>query len=86
MPRYCDRDKVMQHLETDKYGYTDCVKVGIALDKAVVDITPPATGEWKINFDGYYPFCSNCGTEPKNGTMSNFCPNCGADMRGKPND
>ncbi len=39
-------------------------------------------GEWKINCDGYYPYCSNCHHEPKNGVMSNFCPNCGADMRG----
>ena len=38
-------------------------------------------GEWKINFDGYYPYCSLCGCEPKNGVMSNFCPDCGADMR-----
>ena len=39
------------------------------------------TGEWKINCDGYYPYCSRCGYEPKGGLMSNFCPNCGADMK-----
>lgn len=38
MKRYIDRDKFMQNLETDKYGFTDCVKVGIALDKAEVNI------------------------------------------------
>jgi NADH pyrophosphatase NudC (nudix superfamily) len=42
----------------------------------------PAYGEWRINCDGYYPYCSNCGTEPKNGVMSNFCPECGAYMKG----
>ena len=36
---------------------------------------------WEINLDGYYPYCSECKTEPKNGFMSNFCPHCGADMR-----
>ena len=45
------------------------------------DIHSVARGEWKINPDGWYPYCSNCGTEPKNGVMSNFCPECGADMR-----
>lgn len=38
-------------------------------------------GEWKICCDGWYPYCSECGNEPKNGIMSNFCPDCGADMR-----
>ena len=31
--------------------------------------------------DGYYQKCSNCGKEFMD--KSNFCPNCGADMRGK---
>lgn len=73
-----DRDKFMQVLECDRYGFTDCAKIKVALDKATV---PP--GEWKINCDGYYPYCSNCGCEPKNGVMSNFCPDCGANMKGE---
>ena len=36
---------------------------------------------WKINCDGYYPYCSNCKTEPKNGVMSKYCPECGAEMK-----
>lgn len=35
---------------------------------------------WEINPDGYYPYCSKCNEEPKNGVMSNYCPNCGAKM------
>jgi hypothetical protein len=35
--------------------------------------------KWKINCDGYYPYCANCGEEPKGG-MSKYCPNCGAKM------
>lgn len=35
-------------------------------------------GEWKINSDGYYPYCSECGFEPKE--MTNYCPKCGALM------
>ena len=38
-------------------------------------------GEWIINSDGYYPYCSECRMEPKSGDMTDFCPNCGADMR-----
>lgn len=38
-------------------------------------------GRWLINSDGYYPYCSECQKEPKSGDMTDFCPNCGADMR-----
>lgn len=39
-------------------------------------------GEWRINCDGYYPYCSRCGVEPESGKMTKFCANCGAEMRG----
>ena len=46
------------------------------------DIQPERkTGKWLINSDGYYPYCSECRKEPKSGDMTDFCPNCGADMR-----
>ena len=38
MTKYIDRDKFMQNLEADKYGHTDCARVGAALDKAVADV------------------------------------------------
>ena len=40
-------------------------------------------GEWKINCDGYYPYCSECGKEPSGRTMTDYCPCCGAKMEGK---
>ena len=41
--------------------------------------------EWIISSDGYYPYCSRCKNEPKNGVMTDFCPNCGAYMKGEKN-
>ena len=35
-------------------------------------------GEWKLDSLGAY--CSECGTHPD--YSSNYCPNCGADMKG----
>ena len=37
-------------------------------------------GEWKINCDGYYPYCSECGNEPARNEMTNYCSQCGAKM------
>lgn len=44
------------------------------------------TAIWRINCDGYYPYCSNCGFEPERlGTSKDnrtpFCPNCGERMK-----
>ena len=44
-------------------------------------------GRWLINCDGYYPYCSECGYEPRVRVDYNIkdglpgrCPRCGADM------
>ena len=39
------------------------------------------TGKWEKDRDFGYPLCSVCGIT--NMCESDFCPNCGADMRGK---
>ena len=44
------------------------------------DVAPVVPGRWLINSDGYYPYCSECKEEPKNGIMTHYCPNCGAKM------
>jgi hypothetical protein len=46
------------------------------------DVVEVKRGNWEINCDGYYPYCSNCMTEPKSGVMSKYCPECGAKMDG----
>ena len=44
------------------------------------------TGQWLINSDGYYPYCSICKNEPQGRIMTDYCPNCGAYMKGESND
>ena len=46
----------------------------------------PKTGQWLINPDGYYPYCSVCHNVQVNGKMTNYCPACGAYMKGESND
>lgn len=47
---------------------------------------PVKHGRWEINCDGYYPYCSNCKSEPQGREMTLYCPNCGAKMDLKEND
>jgi NADH pyrophosphatase NudC (nudix superfamily) len=47
------------------------------------DVVEVKHGEWKINSDGYYPYCSNCKAEPKNKEMTRYCAECGALMDGE---
>ena len=39
-------------------------------------------GQWIICSDGYYPYCSICGEEPPGREMTDYCPRCGAYMKG----
>ena len=53
-------------------------------DIKAADVQPVKHGEWKINSDGYYPYCSVCGTAADQLTkhLTKHCPECGARMDG----
>jgi hypothetical protein len=43
-------------------------------------------GVWRINCDGYYPYCSICYYEPERPSLykdnrTPYCPMCGAKMK-----
>lgn len=52
------------------------------------DVQPVKHGEWKINSDGYYPYCSACGTAADQlvKRLTKYCPECGARMDLKDGD
>jgi ribosomal protein S27AE len=66
---------------TDKRGYTRAVEL--------LPYEERPQGEWIINEDidfGNFKMCSNCGENAEwldggGQFLSNFCPNCGANMR-----
>jgi Zn finger protein HypA/HybF involved in hydrogenase expression len=41
--------------------------------------------KWEISFDGYYPYCLNCGYGPDIDKLSDYCPKCGCRMDGGKN-
>lgn len=52
---------------------------------SAADVEPVRRGHWIINSDGYYPQCSECMKEPQGRVMTDWCPNCGAKMKGEEN-
>lgn len=76
----------------------DCLVPEVIADIPAVDVQPVVRGEW--DFRGYQLFkCTNCKEiftqnqleamqnhiDQEEFTFPNFCPNCGADMRGDTN-
>lgn len=75
-------DSLLEALH-DYYEY-DLVVVKAVIEeelKRVPSVQPEQkTGQWLINSDGYYPYCSICKNEPQGRIMTDYCPNCGAKM------
>ena len=58
-----------------------------AFDLAIKALEDRPRGEWIDHGYSFY-ICNKCGMGNNNvgGCKTNFCPNCGADMRGGKND
>ena len=60
------------------------------MDKAIKAVNQPERPHGKWTHDGskwkYRFLCSECGYKLMGEEPTNFCPNCGADMRGDDND
>ena len=87
MARYIDVDKAILQLRgwcVSKYPSSFCCGILASADEIskmpTVDIEEVKRGTWKINFDGYYPYCSECGHEPKGRHPTEYCEKCGAEM------
>lgn len=93
MSRYIDADKLKKNLTIPSASIIEIGKAVTAQidDQPTADVRENVKGEWlpqdhnKTNGMTstavyYYPKCSVCG---HCGNYTNFCPNCGADMRGE---
>ena len=72
----------------------DSLGIEIAVEKLpTVEARPVVHGEWRNAYPDIEPnpmfmygICSNCGYEQSISNKLNFCPECGADMRGGKNE
>lgn len=97
MPKYINADELIKFLQTTRKNLPKDSKDFFTRDEMLlnfeqmINIMPTADvqevkhAEWKINCDGYYPYCSNCKQEPPGGKMSQYCPHCGCIMDGDEN-
>lgn len=78
---------VIIHMLEPQY---DTDRIEDAVDMAIKALEQKK-GEWKMESDPYgffekIPVCSECGCTTEMRKTYNFCPNCGADMRGEEDD
>ena len=86
MSRYIDADALAYQLLTIDRQFESmsdwCLQVLDA--QPTVDVVEVKHGEWVLNHPSQLWECTNC--YEREIRTTNFCPNCGADMRGKDDD
>ena len=88
--RLIDADGVIKKITKLQDGGVDTYRHLTKVINIIIDaptIEPERTkGKWILD-DLYYPyeyrFCSECGAQVKRENAWDYCPNCGADMRGE---
>ena len=86
----------MTKQEIINYMYENHVQGDFKIEEMAEDLAQPErkTGEWIVKTDGFvikrvWGVCSKCGNTLDFGGVNagrgdaNFCPSCGADMRGE---
>lgn len=80
---YIEREALIEKISKLEVegAFTEALKnatLKTIFEEPAADVQEIRHGKWIISSDGYYPYCSECGKEPKE--MSEFCPKCGAKM------
>ena len=93
MARYIDADALINAVNGfTKFYHIDLLQVSTFIDAVMdmptADVREVKHGKWKINADDLFPVestmeCSVCHHEQPLNIDDNYCPNCGADMRGE---
>ena len=84
MRRYIDITDI--EIPSDENDYDELVAFADAIaGQEIIELPERKKGEWIKVMEGnaYRDKCNQCGRLYPNAYGYNFCPNCGADMRGE---
>ena len=82
MARYVDVDNLIAEYDRVHIGEPGGARK-LMVDAPTADVEEVVHAKWIISSNGYYPYCSHCKSEPKNGVMTKYCPECGSRMDGE---
>ena len=79
------RSDAIKTIEAEEcLGYVECKTEHLINQIRTIETIKPKRGEWvdrSGGIEGAWNYCSVCGEQAID--LYDFCPNCGADMRGK---
>lgn len=78
MSEHIDRNELIRMIIKNPF---DEPNARVAQILSAILKAPSLEAEWKINCDGYYPYCSGCGNSSER--MTKYCSECGARMKEK---
>ncbi len=77
MPKYIESATAAEVI-SQKHNIPLAGLVDTFAEIPAADVAPVVHGHWKVDCEGYYPFCSECARKLLE--LSNYCPHCGAKM------
>lgn len=78
MDEYIKRNSILEKLQ--ERDLCLCVSEADIMDTPAEDVAPVVHGRWKYHKYVQKYECMECGHFVKQGTVINYCPNCGAKM------
>ena len=82
MAEYIDRASLINNLITFAPEHYTSLLNDLILKEPAADVVERRKGKWELNApDDFIVYCSEC-MMPQD-SPCNFCPSCGADMRGE---